>query len=270
MFFDRVAAKQQAKQTIRIRRPSPMLVTLVFILLTTGVSSLVNLFASNPFVEAMMYIRQGYDPIDVYAVVFGTSTSALLIFISILMGLYSAIMSFGYQGYLLRLSRGGEAGCGSLIEGFNLAVKVVLLDLAITLFIFLWSLLFIIPGLVATYRYSQAVFCLLDDPDISVMEAIRRSKALMKGEKFNLFMVQLSFFGWYLLVSLLASAVGMALGYPYTTGGALAINLVSSIFGLWLNPYTGIVYADFYNNLIGWTGEPKREEGGYQGPELEF
>lgn len=110
MFFDRVAAKQQAKQTVRIRRPSPVLVTLVFILLTTGVSSLVNLFASNPFVEAMMYIRQGYDPIDVYAVVFGTSTSALLIFISILMGLYSAIMSFGYQGYLLRLSRGGEAG----------------------------------------------------------------------------------------------------------------------------------------------------------------
>lgn len=269
MFFDRLTAKAEAKTLIRTVRPSPLLVTLVFLLLTTGITYVVSLFATNPFYQALEYIYAGYDPFDVYLTVFGGGRATVLIFISILMTLYVAIMNFGYAAYALRLSRKQGAGYGNLLEGFNLVVKVVLLDIVMSIFIFLWSLLFLIPGLVATYRYSQAVHCLIDHPEIGIMEAIRRSKTVMRGQKFNLFVLQMTFFGWIFLSVLLSGLAGMLAGFPYTVMGDVVQYVVAGIISLWLSPYMSIVNAAFYNNLTGWG---KVEEGPkeYRGPELEF
>ncbi len=269
MFFDRIASKQRAKEIIRTARPSPILVTLVFTLLTPGIANLVGMLAINPFSQAMTYIMQGYDPLDVYGVVFGGGGAMVSTFVSILIGLYTTIVFFGFTGYLLRLSRREEGSFGNLISGFNMAVKVVLLDLVSSLFIALWCLLFIIPGIIAAYRYSQAIYILLDNPDIGVMEALRRSKILMLGQKGNLFFLQLTFVGWTMLAGGVASVAAVLAGYPGTVAGVWVQSIVVGIFGLWLTPYMGIVTADFYNNLIGWT-EGTNTAGGYRGPELEF
>ena len=70
------------------------------------------------------------------------------------------------------------------------------------LFTLLWSLLFVVPGIIAAYRYSMAPFIMAENPDIGIREAVRRSKMIMHGNKLRLFRLQLSFFGWYLLTAL--------------------------------------------------------------------
>lgn len=92
----------------------------------------------------------------------------------------------------------------------------------------LWSLLFVIPGIVATYRYALAPYLMAEHPEMGVMEAISQSKALMRGNKWRLFCLKLSFIGWGILSTL-------------TLG----------IGDLWLVPYLNAAKAAFYLELTG-------------------
>ena len=71
-----------------------------------------------------------------------------------------------------------------------------------SIFVMLWSLLFVIPGIVAAYRYSLAVYIMIDHPELSAMDCIRESKRMTQGFKSQLFMLDLSFVLWLLLCSL--------------------------------------------------------------------
>ncbi|MFJ7685681.1 DUF975 family protein [Peribacillus butanolivorans] len=95
------------------------------------------------------------------------------------------------------------------------------------IFIFLWSLLFIIPGIIKSLSYSQLFFLLKDHPQLTVLEAFSESKKRMKGLKWKYFLMHLSFIGWGILCI-------------FTLGIGL----------LWLAPYAGTTMAAFYNELI--------------------
>ena len=86
----------------------------------------------------------------------------------------------------------------------------------VQLFTALWSLLFVIPGIIASYRYRMAVYLYLDDPDKGILDCIRESKEMMIGHKFELFVLDLSFILWFLLC---AVTCGLAALYvtPYVT-----------------------------------------------------
>ena len=92
----------------------------------------------------------------------------------------------------------------------------------------LWSLLFVIPGIVAAYRYALAPYLMAEHPEMGVMEAISQSKALMRGNKWRLFCLQLSFIGWGIL-----STLTMGIG------------------NLWLAPYRNAAETAFYLELTG-------------------
>ena len=94
------------------------------------------------------------------------------------------------------------------------------------LFIFLWTLLLIIPGIVKALAYSLVPYILVDKPELSANEAINLSKAMMKGHKFDFFWLSLSFIGWILL-SILTVGIGM----------------------FWLMPYMYTTYAAFYQDV---------------------
>ena len=79
---------------------------------------------------------------------------------------------------------------------------MILLQIVMGIFVFLWSMLFIIPGIVAGYRYRFALYNLCDNPSIGVMEALNMSKAQTRGHKWELFVLDLSFIGWSILCSL--------------------------------------------------------------------
>ncbi len=94
------------------------------------------------------------------------------------------------------------------------------------LYIFLWSLLFIIPGIVAGYSYAMADYILAEKPNMTASEAVELSKSMMYGNRFRLFCLQLSFIGWDILATL-------AFGIGH----------------LWLTPYKQASYAAFYREV---------------------
>jgi uncharacterized membrane protein len=96
----------------------------------------------------------------------------------------------------------------------------------VMLFTFLWSLLFIIPGIVKCFSYSMTPFILEEHPELSANEAIDHSRAMMKGHKFDLFWLLLSFIGWGFLC-----LFTFGIGY------------------LWLTPYMETAVADFYEDV---------------------
>ena len=112
------------------------------------------------------------------------------------------------------------------------------------LFIFLWSLLFVIPGIVAGYRYAMAPFIMAENPNIGAFEAIAMSKEMMRGHKGELFYLHLTFIGWKLLAL-------------FTFG----------IGNLFIAPYIATSEAAFYLNRVGriYGGDANRENGGHYG-----
>ncbi|MDB4867577.1 MAG: rane protein [Cohnella sp.] len=140
--------------------------------------------------------------------------------------LVSGVLSYGLYSYFLSVARGQKPSFSVFFGGFNRYVSVFLLYLLTAIFTALWSILLIVPGIIAMIRYSQAYYILHDHPDISPLEAIRRSKAMMAGHKWQLFVLALSFIGWILLVMI---TVGIAI--------------------LWVNPYLMTAFAHFHQEL---------------------
>lgn len=126
-------------------------------------------------------------------------------------------LSFGLAVIFLSLARGKETiDLADLFKGFNGTdfVRLMLLGLLETVFIFLWSLLFWIPGIVKSYSYSMAFYLSYDHPDWDWKQCIDESRRLMNGYKWKLFVLDLSFIGWYIVGSL-ACGVGVLWVYPY-------------------------------------------------------
>ena len=132
------------------------------------------------------------------------------------------------------------------------------------LFTFLWSLLFVIPGIIASYSYYMTPFILCERPDMTSREAIRESKELMRGNKWRLFCLEFSFIGWELLASGVIGVVIMLIMTPMILADgasvdavivpALVILLVALIIfvvvlSLTLSPYITASIAVFYREI---------------------
>ena len=153
--------------------------------------------------------------------------SVLSIAASVAVLLLSGPFNLGIHISALDVSRKQPVSVGSLFEGFKSFGDSLTLYILNAIFIFLWSLLLVIPGIIKAYSYSMGYFILADRPDLSGNQARKRSMYLMKGHKWQLFCLDFSFIGWYLL-SLL-------------TLGILAF---------WVYPYHMTARAEFYNELL--------------------
>lgn len=139
---------------------------------------------------------------------FGTGVGNLYTFI------VQGAFILGYAFFVLKIFRHQPASPSDIFYGFEHFGKAFFLAFMTTLFILLWSLLLIIPGIIASYRYRLAYYIMLDNPSIGVLEAIEESKRLMRGNKGKLFLLDLTFIGWGIL-SVLTFGLGMIALLPY-------------------------------------------------------
>lgn len=217
---DRAYLKGQARISMRQTKPSVYLVALVYLLIGYVISVLdTRIQLGMSYEEYLELILSGRE--------IAGSVSWLGSLIAFALSLMSMVLAYGFSFYALKVSRNENASFGELFDGFGLFFKVIFLNIVIGIFVFLWSLLLVIPGIIASYRYSMAFFILMDDPDLSVMECIRRSKELTRGRKGELFVLDLSFLGWMLLALI-----------PFV--------------GVFVQPYCEITKANFYNTYCGY------------------
>ncbi|MCF2617026.1 DUF975 family protein [Oscillibacter valericigenes] len=158
---------------------------------------------------------------------FAGDAGVLSTFVSILTGLLSIVLGAGFTLYCMAIRRNERAEYLTLFDGFSFVGKLIALTIVTYAFIWLWSMLFIIPGIIAAYRYRFAPYNLYENPGISVMEALDMSKRQTMGYKGQIFTLDLSYLGWTLLASLPVMAeTGMmyygllSSAYTYMSGAA--------------------------------------------------
>ena len=267
MEIDRKQIKQQAREALSLSKPSFWVVTFVYLLMTTGLSTAADF-----------------------------SDGTLGLFLTFAITMYSWVVGFSYRLWALWTIRRLEPGLGSLLEGFSVAGRVILLEVSILGRTVGWSFLMAIPagllmltmtsavgyiaaiGLlslavsVITLRYSLSYYVLADVPDLGPAHALRRSVQLTKGWIMDLFKLHLSFAGWYILSFGLAT-VGSVVGALLTGGMTVASMLnpdaltqlpavlnagIPSLLGtllslpvtLYLTPYIEVTLAQFYDARI--------------------
>lgn len=147
-----------------------------------------------------------------------------------------SVLNAGYMSYCLKINRGQSGDYKDIFDGFLFFFKVLLISVVSAILVILWSLLLVIPGISAYYRYSQAIYILLDDPEKSVLQCIRESKRLMAGKKLDLFLVDLSFAGWYFTHLVVLWLLPLPVSFP--------------VIQIWLTPYHTMTRAAYYNKLI--------------------
>ena len=125
-----------------------------------------------------------------------------------------------------KLIKGEKAEIVDLFDGFKNFVNSFLLYILNSLFTLLWSLLFVIPGIVMSYAYSMSFYILKDNPELSANEARKQSIEMMRGNKWRLFCLDFSFIGW-----------------------ALLSILTFGILMLWVSPVMEASHAAFYESL---------------------
>ena len=153
-----------------------------------------------------------------------TSALAYTFVGSLLLG---GVLMLGLCSATLSLLRTGDARAEYLFDGFkgNLT-NAITASLLYNVYIMLWSLLFVIPGIVKSYSYAMTFYILRDNPDMPANDAITESRRMMDGNKLRLFCLHLSFIGWLLLSV-----------------------LTCGILLLWVIPYMQTAQAAFYESL---------------------
>ncbi|MGN0506953.1 MAG: DUF975 family protein [Lachnospiraceae bacterium] len=179
---------------------------------------------SNP----LELIARADIPKEVYMLL--VSLMAILATIAVAVLLVKIVVggaaTLGYVKFNLNLVDHKQASFGDLFSCFKRLLDGFLMQLLRTIYVVLWTLLFVIPGIIASYRYAMTPYILLENPGMTANEAITKSKELMQGNKWRLFCLQFSFIGWSILC-------------VFTLG----------IGFLWLVPYMEAANAAFYREI---------------------
>ena len=251
MPINRMSIKTNAKYSMQVARPNPMFIALCYLLLVFILSFLWNKLTNAEAISSayldLSVLMQNPDWLyseglqnkslevmkQVNELTLGWMTNPVNFLLAVMILLMQTVLGVGFRIYSMNVARTQPAGIGSLFDGFIMVGRIVVLTVIEGILVFLWSLLLVIPGIVASYRYRMAWFLLIDNPDMSPLECIRESKAMMRGRKSELFFLDLSFFGWNLLTALPNIFI------PY----------LGTLFSIWVEPYTGVTYCNYYDAL---------------------
>ena len=216
--MNRQELKFDAKNKMREAAVNPYVVTLilgVILMVLSGVQFILDFWGN--IIGTGSSVNTGEA---------GTYIVSSLVFFVIYL-VISTILQFGYSSYCLKVAnRDGSMSYGDLFSSVRYLLKAIGLTLMISVFVLLWCILLVIPGIIAAYRYSQAIFIMVEDPNKGIMQCIRESKEMMAGHKMEYFILELSFFFWMLLG-------GVTCGLAY----------------IYVYPYMTVKFANYYNSL---------------------
>ncbi|EUJ28218.1 hypothetical protein MFLO_12506 [Listeria floridensis FSL S10-1187] len=206
-----------------------------------------------------------------------TAGSSILGFIPVIGWLASFLfvgpLTVGVSWFYLALNRREDPDVGYMFSGFNDFGRTLLAYILVTLFTFLWALLFIIPGIIKMYSYSQTFYILRNNPNISALDAITESRHMMNGHKGRLFGLSLTFLLWYLIPIAIFMIGGAVMGMGAITNelsnysGTLDVSVLTLgaflggsvvllagiaaaiIISIFIYPYMNVAYAVFHDDL---------------------
>ena len=221
--FERKKYKKFAITQLSGRWTVPVLITLLI--------SIISIVFSLP--STLSLVNNGYfqavlqqDLIGIQEASEAASQTSYLT--TIIQMIVAAILEVAALNVYLKMSRSPEpVTFGNFIEGLNNWARATLAILWQFLWILLWSFLFIIPGIIKAFAYSQTLYIVAEYKEVSVTKAMNINKVITRGHKWDIFVMYLSFIGWDFLCI-------------FTLG----------IGTLWLTPYKNMTYINAYHAIL--------------------
>lgn len=190
--YDRAALKNAAKRDLATCYWKAVLVCFIYAAINGALSQTTS-------------ISTGWDISQIMISIGKASAVALLIYGPLQYGLFACFTD---------ILRKGECNVETLFSGFKRYGSTLLLGLLEHVFVFLWSLLFVVPGIIKTIAYSMSFYIQRDNPDMTANECLQASIRLTNGHKMDIFMLYLSFIGWFALC-ILTVGIGFVFLRPY-------------------------------------------------------
>lgn len=244
--IDRAEIKAEAKQIMRGARVSPYIVTLLVMAIVYVLERVSDLVEGGSLLYSYDRIMQYYSILQSGDITelerwlsLAPDNTGMIFFFSMLVSLVGLVLDGGYYIYCIGIRRGAEMPYSTLADGLGVAGKLIWCAIQMYVKIFLWSLLFWIPGIIAAYRYRFAYYNILTDSSLSAGDAIRLSCQQTQGMKGELFILDLSFFGWMILST-------------FTFG----------LLNIWLRPYMTLCDLAFFEE-----GQRRVGRGSFNGPQ---
>lgn len=141
--------------------------------------------------------------------------------------LLTVVVDVGYEGYALKRARNLQPKPYEILPPAGLYLRIYVIWLIRNVIVAVGLALFIVPGVYLLYTYRQAVYIMFDNPDLSAIECLRRSRLMMNGRRKQLFLHDLAFLPWDILCFFFSPAA------------------------VWAIPYNAIAHALFYTEISG-------------------
>ena len=292
--------KWRARDAVRAACPNALFMTFVYLLLTAGLGGAVSWFAADPLGDVLRLYWQGVT-LDRAIPLMLLGVGRLGLFLTILMTIWKLVAAFGYKRWCLRTARGEQGEVSDLMAGVSMVGRILWLRVLVLMYGFLWYVALFMPaGFVLALgarmwvwapgmgvpvsigvilltlglwfsrvlRYSMAVYCLADEPELGASWALRRSRRMMEGRVKDYVLLLLSFVGWFLLGGLIVTAVESVLVLvlgglnqlvnpqaAQAIGSSVLISVLPALaswpLSLWLKPYVTITECNFYEKIKG-------------------
>ena len=232
-------------------KPSPLMVGIIalaiYALLSILDSEITNAAANN---QIMMEAYQQYLNHNNYEHLLNSisSTQPTLVqsLLSTLLSVMMLMIATGIVIYVITEARYHKGSYGNLFDGLPILMRVLWYQIVSTVYIALWSMLLIVPGIIASYRYRQGLYILLDHPEMSVTECIRASSNMMKAKKLELFWLDMSFLGWTIGESIVLMGFTSAFG-----SGSYLPTLLIIPLSAYIRMYMEFTMFLYYEHLHG-------------------
>ena len=237
MSWTRAELKIRAKAAVKMYYWKMVLVALILSMIGGGASSVGSRSASDN--SAGSGARSMFEGINMQVAMIAVIIVLVVVVVALALSVFVFnVLEVGCRGFFSR-SMTEDPELGLIADGFTQnywnCVKTQFLK---SLFIGLWSLLFVIPGVIKAYEYRMVPYLLAEHPEMSSGEIFARSKEMMQGNKWDTFVLDISFVGWVLLS-------GITFGVLY-------------IF--WVGPYIAATDAALYHRI---SGKDTYGNGGY-------
>ena len=143
---------------------------------------------------------------------------AISIIIPIITLVITGPLTIGQCKFFINLANRSNPKFSDLWYGFNNMLRAIGVTLLVGVIVFIGSILFIIPGIILAFMYSQVYYIMAENPEMSIMNCLKESSRIMKGHKMDLFILELSFLGWGILMVITLGIAGLyVLPYYNTT-----------------------------------------------------
>ena len=176
------------------------------------ISDLIFMLAGGSSVAEMLADLENPEKVAMAAASVGRAASTSSLIVTLLI---TGPMTVSLSKFLLN-NREGHGKMGDIFFCFNKNyLRIVLSMFMMNLFLGLWFMLLIVPGIIKTYSYRMVPYLVAENPEMDFKDAIDASRKMMDGEKWKTFVLDLSFLGWIILTSLTCGILGIFYTTPY-------------------------------------------------------